>query len=122
MMWKVGFFCLIASLLFACVEELDGPNTLAPKDPPQYGTLVIYTDWVDMDLHCQDFDVTLDGSYVGTLSQRVSTAFCYDNFAITLASVSAGVHNIYAGPCDSVSWSLQPTIFPDQCNVIILSR
>ena len=116
------FIILILLPLASCIKELDWPNTLAPADPIGYGTLVIFTDWIAMDNNCQSFDVTLDGNFIGQITQRTPDAYCYEQFAITIDSVVEGEHTIYAGQCDTVSWNLNKDIFADQCNVVKLSK
>ena len=118
-----GIIWMVFSMsLISCIKELEGPNTEAPKDPVGYGTLVVYTDWVDFHNHCQSFEVTLDGNLIGQITERVASAYCYDNFTLTIDSVIAGKHVLHAGQCDTVSWDLNPDILADQCNVVKLSK
>ena len=77
MHYRIIIGILLLSLFSSCIKELDGPNTLAPQDPPKYGRIVVYIDWSQFfDTVCSGkVDVLLDNEPIDDTGHQKGDSF-----------------------------------------------
>lgn len=142
MNWKLIKYCsIICAVIVSCAKEPVGPKTekppaivvQSPSTPTigpitipavqQYGSMVIYTTWVNYTNYCLIIPVYIDDSFKGNLNTVLGNIpDCGNTGTITVDSLKVGVpHKVYIGKCNEFFAEAIVYVEKDECVPVVFN-